>query len=612
MMVQTKLLLDDMGVSNIGFLIENLGADASELQYLRELVQNSFEAIERCDDKSDNGQVVIDFIKIKGVNKLRIVDNGVGMTPEEVAENINRLSASGGTQAFDKNFGIGAKITAATRNPHGVEYRAWKDGQGSTTLLGRRGGSYGRIGHEIDGRADFWLPLPEEEKPDIIDKHGVSVVLLGRSADDDTTAPHAGVDLPSQWIAAYLERRYFEVPNGITLKVLRPSPIYDSARDEERFIYDTIRGQRYYLDKHSDAHGIVRVPDAQANVWWWLLTDSIGEGGKTWNNRGHVAALYQRELYEGRSGQSRGAALKDFGIYAGHPRIVIYVEPLDVIKANTSRTSLIVSGHQPIDYSGIGSAFAERMPDELAGFMAGQVSSERSDHRKAIKKNLQEVEEALKQARFRKANQGKPDDFLPEPGGASPAIEPPRGGRSPSDVIPIKDATGRVGDDYFRKAREEQKKRMQAQRVASDPMPKIVWDVSGDTVPPGRAATYTRASNTVTASPSYAGYLDLLEWSIHEAESRSVSEMKPEPLHSIAEDEVQRWFEQALTEAVVVLRPMEHDPKWGPAALEKGLSDEGLTAAVMSHRWHMMSSIKRGLAARLGRQKETVAAQGER
>lgn len=62
------------------------------------------------------------------------------MTPDEVRQNINRLSASTGIQAFDKNFGIGAKITAAVRNPYGVLYKAWKDGEGSVTMLGRQDG----------------------------------------------------------------------------------------------------------------------------------------------------------------------------------------------------------------------------------------------------------------------------------------------------------------------------------------------------------------------------------------------------------------------------------------------------------------------------------------
>src|SRR5687767_3650772 len=111
-------LIDDMGVDDVGFLIDNLGADAAPLQYLRELVQNELESIRVAG--IDNGLIEVDYHEVDGVKKLRITGNGAGMTPDEVAANINRLSSSGGIQAFDKNFGIGAKITAGTRNPHGV------------------------------------------------------------------------------------------------------------------------------------------------------------------------------------------------------------------------------------------------------------------------------------------------------------------------------------------------------------------------------------------------------------------------------------------------------------------------------------------------------------
>ena len=52
---------------------------------------------------------------------------------------------------------------------------------------------------------------------------------------------------------------------------------------------------------------------------------------------------------------------------------------------------------------------------------------------------------------------------------------------------------------------------------------------------------------------------------------------------------------------------MAHDGRWGPKAYETGLSDEGLTAAVVSHRWLLLSAIKRGLAGRLGRMKDVAA-----
>jgi hypothetical protein len=601
-----RTLIDEMGVADVGFLIENLGKDAGELQYLRELTQNAFEAIHRA-GRSVDGRVEIDYEEVEGIKKLRITDNGIGMTPDEVQDNINRLSASTGIQAFDKNFGIGAKITAAVRNPFGVMFKAWKDGEASLTILGRQEGHYGRLGwkNPSDDSVHYWLPLQDSDRHPIIDKNGVSVVLLGKSRDEDTTLAPAGADLPSQWVAAYLERKYFEIPAGITLKVLRPVEIYDSGRGTHRAIYDTIRGQRYYLNKHSQSKGIVDVPGAR--VWWWILSEEIVAGGKTWNNRGHVAAIYQGELYESRTGASRLSALKDFGIYAGHQRIVIYVEPSDVLGANTSRSALILAGNTPVNYAELGNAFAETMPPEIAAFMSGQVSSEQGDHRKSILRNLREVEDALDQARYRRSQKGRLESVQLENGNGPLSSESSRDTRSGVGLNRRTDASDRIGSEYLRKARQELERRLNVKKSEADNLPKIVWDEDGSTVQTGRAATYTRASNVITANARFELYLDLLEWSIDEAKSRVASDVDAETLRKICEDEVRRWFEEAMAQAVVVLKPMAHDERWGPRVFDTGLSDEGLTSAVVSHRWLIMSVVKRGLAGRLGRLKEPAA-----
>ena len=595
-------LVDAMSVDNVGFLIENLGADAAPLQYIRELVQNEIESILRAG--VTEGRIEIDYEDVDGVRKLRITGNGEGMTPDEVAANINRLSASGGVQAFDKNFGIGAKITAGTRNPHGVMYKCWKDGEGSLTVLGRDDGRYGRFGWiNLDDSVDYWLPLSDAEKPSIIKQHGASVVLLGRNADEDTTVALPGSELPSQWVTAYLDRRYFELPAHVSIQV--PREIFDSGRDTYRTIYDQVRGQRYYLDKHCDHRDTAELPDVNATVWWWLLSEDITKGGKTWNNRGHVAALYQQELYDVHGGLGRTSALKDFGIYAGFSRVVLYVEPHDVLKANTSRTSLILKGSVPVDYTQIGAAFVEKMPEALAAFMAGQVTTERGDHRKAIRKNLKEVEDELDQARYRRGRRGKLDHFDPEDGGIQSINSTPRTRRETGASTGTRDASGRIGSEYLRRAQEERERRMRGEKTDTDPAPQIVWDKDGTAVTGGRAATYNPRVHVVTASAHDAFYKDMVEWAFGQAKDRAPSDIDEEALRSIAEDEVQRWFEQALTEAVVVLRPLAHDAKWGPEVYRTGLSDEGLTAAIVSHRWHMMTAIRRGLSGRLGGSKNT-------
>lgn len=100
-------------------------------------------------------------------------------------------------------------------------------------------------------------------------------------------------------------------------------------------------------------------------------------------------------------------------------------------------------------------------------------------------------------------------------------------------------------------------------------------------------------------------YLDILEWAIEEGRNRVSSEIDEEALRQVCVDEVRRWFEQAVSEVVVALRPLEYAAAWGPKAMEVALSDEALTAAIVSHRWHMLTAIKRGLAGRLGRVRES-------
>src|SRR4051812_31119772 len=108
-----------MQVDNIGFMLERLGRDCDDLQFLRELTQNSIEA------EATTIQWDYDWATYAatGTYKLACIDNGSGMTPEDMRRYINHLSASGQRQALDANYGVGAKVAAATRNPAGMMYQ---------------------------------------------------------------------------------------------------------------------------------------------------------------------------------------------------------------------------------------------------------------------------------------------------------------------------------------------------------------------------------------------------------------------------------------------------------------------------------------------------------
>jgi hypothetical protein len=189
-----------------------------DLQGLRELTVNGLDAIAALGaDRPSRVVWDLDWERFDAsgglVRKLSVIDTGTGMTAGQLRCYINQLAASGREQSPTGNFGVGAKVAAGSRNPHGLEYRSWHQGEGSLVCFKRH--PDGRWGLEpqqwADGRSDFWRPLAEAEKPWFLrgHAHGTQVVLLGQHKRHDTTqAPQsvtdarAGLDHPATSTAA--------------------------------------------------------------------------------------------------------------------------------------------------------------------------------------------------------------------------------------------------------------------------------------------------------------------------------------------------------------------------------------------------------------------------
>ncbi|MHB8380137.1 MAG: hypothetical protein ACYDB2_09540 [Acidimicrobiales bacterium] len=406
--VQTDHTLQ-MSVDDIGFMLDRLGRDCSPLQFLRELTQNSLDAIQRT--KPNSGTIVWDvdwaYYDLTGIYKLCIVDNGVGMNGQEMVKYINNLSASVHTQSHSGNFGVGAKIAAATRNHAGLVYLSWVGNLGHTIHLWRSPvtDQYGLQQFTLpDGRFDHWGYLDDAVKPsDWIQEHGTKVVLLGNDNDDDTMSAPKGAPSPSRWVSRYLNTRYFRFPEGVAVKAREG---WENPRsDTDRNVLRTVTGQEPYLRQHSTSSGVVNLQGAQ--VRWWILKD---EAALTQNSgfvasAGHIAALYHDELYEMLSSRAGVARLQQFGIIFGPTRVVLYVEPSSNaeynIESNTARTSLMLN-NEPLPWADWASEFREKMPDEINQLME-QVSagSSSSDHRQSIKERLKQIAELFNVSRYR-------------------------------------------------------------------------------------------------------------------------------------------------------------------------------------------------------------------
>lgn len=587
-----------MQVANIGFMLERLGRDCDDLQFVREITENALQA----GATTIAWDVDWDYFDQFGVHKLCCIDNGAGMTPDEMRTYINQLSSSTHEQALDGNFGVGAKVAAATRNPAGVVYQSWKDGRGAMIQLWKDpvNDQYGlRQFQRRDGSWGFWSPIADKAKPKEIAEHGTKVILFGRDESHSTVEPPAGAATPSRWISRYLNGRYFRFPEGVEIQAREG---WTAETTEKRNLRRTVRGQGRFLDDHHVASGSVSLTDC--DVHWWILdepekrrTASDLVGGQ------HVATLYQDELHEMRTGRAGVQRLHQFGVIFGYERVVLYIEPKNgptrPLSSNTARTQLLLDG-QPLPYADWSAEFRAAMPQELQDYMDAVISGAKGeDHHEAISERLKHYQKLFRLSAYRLKPGGKAtvsetainrrEDGEDEREKAEPAPRAPRSRRE-------QERTGRLLAAMLADDGDEADPVPPAQQD----MPKVQW-VSLEnglrTVEylDDRAAKYLTEVNMIHANADFRGFLDMINYWCNQFGVARDNEFVAQVVHE--------WFEQALVETVIGCQALQGEKRWPPHEIEKALSEEALTAAVMQ-RYHVANAIKRALASKMGSLKD--------
>jgi len=597
----------EMGVANTAFIVERLGRDCAPLQYLRELTQNSIEAILDTPDRQGEIHWDVDWnhYDLTGQYKLAILDTGVGMDGDDMLKYINQLSSSSHEQAHDANFGVGAKVAAATRNHAGLLYLSWKDGRGWLTHLWRdpNTGQYGIArSRREDGSYHDYLRLSDDVRPPLIDGHGTMVVLLGQDDEHNTVEPPEGIEGRQRWIQKYLNTRYFRFPEGIQVKVREG---YQSPRDDpHRNMLKPVRGQKHLLDNESTWSDSVSLTGATAHVW--ILNEDIGTKnyGDKWAASGHMAALYHDELYEMVTGRAGVGRLQLFGVIFGHNRVVIYVEPHDDtrLSSNTARTQLLIDG-EPLPWAEWAAEFRANMPLPITKLMeeitAGTTGN---DHKQAIKERLRHIRDLIRNvSRYRRTSAGPIRVSDSTVGGA------PRN----RDEDATSDGTaksgsraGRAGGIYALFVDDTGDS---AEEVASDPMPEVRW-ISERHDPPtrtpdlleDRAAKYLPDQNLLQINANFRVITDMIDrWCDLYGE---VPGARP-----VVEEVVQEWFEQALVETVIGAQSLKGSPHWTLDDLAKLWSEEGLTSSILP-RYHVDVNVRRTLGSKLGSLRDKAVA----
>lgn len=597
----------NMGVDNTGFLIDRLGDDCHALQFLRELTQNSIEAI--LDTPDGAGEIVWDVdwnhFDLTGVYKLSIADTGIGMTGAEMLKYINHLSASAHEQAHDKNFGVGAKVAAATRNHAGLLYLSWKseEEKGWITHLWRdpETNQYGVLrSARGDGTYREHSRIGDDIKPQHIDHHGTMVVLMGGDVDEDTMAGPTGVPSPTVWVARYLNTRYFKFPKGITVKARQGWEQPRSNTDVN--ILRTVTGQAEYLERHAQAKGTVALDRATAH--WWILKDeqALTSNSGIIASSGHMAALYQDELYEMVTGRAGVARLQLFGVIFGHNRVVVYVEPKEGgdgrLTANTARTNLLLD-EEPLPWADWAAEFRDRMPAEIQQLMEEVVEgADTSDHGRAWKERLKQVRDLFRVSKYRPAKDGRVQVAETTPGG-----KPKRSSEEREEGTQSRGGSGGRAGGVYALFIDEDGEPGEAIGAENDPEPQWVTLAEGTRTRDqleDRAAKYLPELNVLQINGDFRVFTDMIQrWTARYADVPGAE--------AVITPIVREWFEQALVETVLGAQSLKDSPQWDMTDIGRLWSEEALTAASLQ-RYHIDVNLRRTLGAKLGSLKEKATA----
>lgn len=588
-----------MKVENIGFLIDRLGRDCAPDQYLRELTQNSIEAIIRTG--RPDGRIVWDFVEQNGVRKLCIVDNGVGMAGDELVRYINSLSSSGSIQGMDANYGVGAKIAAATRNPEGLVYLSWQEGTGAGIQLVKDGsGQYGLLQypdfrHVFDAEKEI-LPAGE-----VIDESGTCVILLGNEANEDTA-----VGPTAQWIRKYLNTRYFVIPKNISIQCRTVGKTDTGLRP--------VHGQKWMLDSAALQKGKVELSTAVAH--WWILPEAkykfekpiAVEGAKPINSmetfstaylhRGHTALLWKNELYDVQTGNAGYHRLQQFGIFLGVDRVVLYVEPtLAAVTTNTARTELIIDEGKPpwLDWA---DEFKANMPRELREFIDNiDVSAERRSDDEAIREKIAAVMDLFQVPKYRRSKtvdetiEEKDYTLPPAPSGSGNGRGTSNGGgkKNPKPFFSNPKLNGPT-----------------AKKVTVNDLPRIIFKYRdkgsrAEGEMEDMAANYveTKADKTLYVNGDFRVFQAIIDRYTKQYPNAAGVRQKVEEI-------VEKWIKLTLCEVIIGAKALQSE-HWPAEIIEQCLTERALTMAIMP-RVLLNQAVKREIYAALGKPQDAADA----
>jgi hypothetical protein len=605
-----------MRVDNEGFLLDLMGKDCTDIQQYRELLQNALEALLR--HGLTPGTIQFDYDRElyaeEGILKLCIIDTGIGMNAYELEQFINGLCVSGGIQALNRNFGVGAKIAAGTRNHYGLGVFSWRHGRekgekGCFLHFARdeQTGTYGLMPLNSDPENPVFVgSISDDLMPEAIRKagHGTKVVLMGNSREENTMNPPIKMPGGEAWLLQHLNSRYFHIPENIKISVRTR---YSTIKNEPKTgvtptvgIVRVVSGQKSFLDENSISSGVVDLSDARAH--WWILKEGLLENKKKriyHNAKGHSAILYQNEVYDNPSDhRTHRGRLLNFGATFGFDRVVILIEPLRAdAYPDTARTVIKING-EDAPWHRWQDEFFENRPKELIDYVNESRSkgSAKLKVKDWIREKLKNLGFTFSDNKYKKNKTG--------PDKASGETQMKGGGRGKGSLTddptqkPPRKKPGRRSDlGGFLDQDGEAAKKVSLDSCPDIQLVSIHDGTRGVDEMVGRAASYDRRANLIKINMDYDMYHRMVEMCIRETgHGESVVE--------IASTSVYKKVAWPLVLAVLGAYSHHGDEEWSPDDVESVCSEESLTGVVLSSISYITTDVKREIGSKAGKSRK--------
>lgn len=554
---------ESMGLVNSGQLVKRIAEGAPKFQFVREFLQNCLDAgATRIEIGPDwTGLKTAVEMGSPPVYKLMFSDNGEGIPRRKMKALLNNLSSSGREMSADGNFGIGAKVAALPFNPFGIVFMSWtKEEDGMVRLFRRTDGNYGLFrwnesNDEEDKFNDLTVP-PEDYRESWQKPSGTSVVLLGKDENEDTIFGPPEEEAGLQAILRIVNDRYFKFDDNVKVSVC----VFDNAtkskwpKSKKEARYQVAKGAFHFLDNYSEDCGTIRSNNYNAKIhWWWH--PNVKDVPQYASPIGYVGSLYNNELYDTvrKTKQSQlllQSLFARFGIFYQDvwENVTIIVEPdkasdknPDGAAPDLSRGRLKVANGESLPWDDYGRAFADNMPPVIAEAVAK--ASEGTESTFDLESKIKEYLDLMDIYTDKKAS----------------------------------GSSGGSGSENLQKKRSSREKKDGEYRPTKYNLPDRQWvkpaDLGDEDLFQGKAVHYQEGLNVLLFNEDFPLWKQMIDHWVAKYPSQHVRGKVREAVKAV--------YEAAVVTRIVHIRKFRSKADWSSLSIDKALSNESLTVAVL-------------------------------